>query len=329
VDEPDAVGNVCARRGDALPAVILAAHMDTVFPADTQLRITRDGDRITGPGISDNARGLAAIIRIAAALDIAQVRTRRAIHFIGTVGEEGAGDLRGVKYLFAGDVTPAAFVAVDGAGISRIVHRAVGSRRLRVTVNGEGGHSWIDRGVAHPVHALAAGIAAVKHSATSHSSFSVGRIEGGTGINVIPTRAFADVDIRSEDAGEVSRIESAFRNAIEAAVESENAERKSGSASLSVAIEVTGDRPGGAVSADDHIVRCAWEATRYCGAAPELTSSSTDANVPISRCIPAIAIGAGGDAGGMHTLSEWYSNRDGVRGLRRLLILTLLLAGLD
>jgi acetylornithine deacetylase/succinyl-diaminopimelate desuccinylase-like protein len=198
---------------------------------------------------------------------------------------------------------------------------------LRITVNGPGGHSWIDRGTVHPVHALAAAISTAA-TLPSHpeSSFSVGRIDGGTGINVIPVVAFADVDIRSENGGEIERIESGVRAAVERAIDSANADT-SHQGRLTYDIESIGDRPGGATSADARVVRHAIDATSFCGHSPELTSSSTDANVAMSLGIPSIAIGAGGDAGGMHTTDEWYSNKDGAAGIKRLLLLVIAMAG--
>jgi acetylornithine deacetylase/succinyl-diaminopimelate desuccinylase-like protein len=338
VAPPDAVGNIRALRrghpnadtdaGTHAPApIMLASHLDTVFGAATDLTVRRDANRIHAPGISDNGRGLAALIRLASALHAAAIVTRIPLEFVGSVGEEGAGDLRGVKYIFADTPRCSAFIAVDGAGLDRIVHRAVGSRRLRITVNGPGGHSWIDRGTVHPVHALAAAIS-IAATLPSHpeSSFSVGRIDGGTGINVLPVVAFADVDIRSENGGEIERIESGVRAAVERAIDSANA-NTSHQGRLTYHIESIGDRPGGATPADAPVVRHAIDATSFCGHSPELTSSSTDANVAMSLGIPSIAIGAGGDAGGMHTTDEWYSNKDGAAGIKRLLLLVIAMAG--
>ena len=332
VAHPDEVGNIRGLRPGSSTAapIMLVSHLDTVFSADTDLRVRRDGDRICAAGISDNSRGVAALVRIASALHAADLRTQRALAFVGSVGEEGAGDLRGVKHLFSGDVNCAAFVAVDGAGVHRVVHRAVGSRRLRVTIHGPGGHSWIDRGTAHPAHALAAAIALAAPSARfPESSFSVGRIESGTGINVIPVEAHADIDIRSEDSREIARIEVGLRESIDRALHDANTVRRERSAPLTCTVTSIGDRPGGRTAPESDLVRMACDATRYCGFTPELGSSSTDANVPMSRGIPSIAIGAGGDAGGMHTTEEWYDNTDGVAGLKRLLLLAVSLAGVS
>ena len=325
----DEVGNLRARRGtESLPPVILASHLDTVFPADADLTIRHAGGRICAPGISDNGRGIAALIRIAAALQHARIETRHPLELVGTTCEEGAGDLRGVKHLFAQNAECAAFIAVDGAGVNRIVHRAVGSRRVRIVIDGPGGHSWVDRGTANPLHALADGIAA-SHSVTEHGvSFSVGRIEGGTGVNVIPATAYADIDMRAEEGAALGRLEKRVRAAFADAVTAANARRRPRTGALTMRIAITGDRPGGIVDVNAPIVRYATAATRCVGGTPELTGSSTDANVPLSLGIPAITVGAGGDAGGMHTLEEWYSNEGGAAGIRRLLLLTLALAEL-
>ena len=328
VQAPDAVGNVCALRpgSDDSPPVVLAAHLDTVFPADTDLTVRHTAGRMESPGIGDNGRGIAALVRIACALHGAAVSTSHPILFVGTVGEEGAGDLRGVKHLFA-DLDAAAFIALDGAGADRIVNRAVGSRRLRVTCNGPGGHSWVDRGTANPVHALASAIAAVTGVARyPESSLSVGRIEGGTGVNVIPARAVIDVDIRSESGAEIHRIEVTLRQALDLAVREANGERATGTRELDYDVVVTGDRPGGETPVESDIVQAAIAATTRLGCDPELSSSSTDANVPISLGIPSVAIGGGGETGGMHTTAEWYSNKEGAAGIKRALLLALLIA---
>jgi acetylornithine deacetylase/succinyl-diaminopimelate desuccinylase-like protein len=328
VASPDAVGNIRGRRpgiNDGA-AVWFVSHLDTVFDAATDLTVIRSKGRVSAPGISDNSRGVCAIICLARTLHALGLKTRTPIEFIGSVGEEGAGDLRGVKHLLSGDVSCAAFVAVDGAGLHRIVHRAVGSHRVRVTIRGPGGHSWVDRGTAHPVHALSAAIGMARRAVTTlQSSFSVGRIEGGTGINVIPVEAFAEIDIRSEDQREITRIMHVLEHAVASAISECNDGRKEGTQPLTHEILTIGNRPGGMTPAESRIVRVAWDATRYVDTVPELTSSSTDANVPMSLGVPAIAIGAGGDAGGMHTTEEWYSNENGTAGLKRLLLLALTL----
>jgi len=333
----DEAGNVVAylpgcARDDAAP-VILSAHLDTVFPEDTDLTVRRNGQRIYAPGIADDARGLAAILAIARVLVQADVRTGAPVVFAATVGEEGAGDLRGVKHLFR-DGSPlrgaAGFVSLDGTGCRRIVHRAVGSRRLRVTFTGPGGHSWADWGCANPVHALGLAIgrlARLEVPSQPRSALTVARVGGGTGVNVIPDGAWCELDIRSEDAAALGRLEAEVEEALRAAIAEANGRRRRGTRALSFEIQVIGDRPTGSTPPASPIVRAARAATRFVGYTPELVASSTDANVPIALGIPAIAMGAGGESGGTHTLGEWYSNEGGVEGLERALLTVLGIAG--
>ncbi len=333
----DDAGNVLARlpgnaRDGAAP-VILSAHLDTVFPEGTDVTVRRNGQKIYAPGIADDARGLAAILAIARVLVQAGVRTSAPVVFAATVGEEGAGDLRGVKHLFR-ERSPwrgaAGFVSLDGTGCRRLVHRALGSRRLRATLTGPGGHSWADWGYANPVHALGLAIARLARlEIPSHprSALTVGRIGGGTGVNVIPEGAWCELDIRSEDAATLGRLEAETKEALRAAVAEVNDRRRRGTRALSLELEVTGDRPTGTTPPDAALVRAARAATRFVGYTPELVASSTDANVPIALGIPAIAMGAGGESGGTHPLGEWYSNESGVEGLERALLTVLGVAG--
>jgi len=333
----DDVGNVLARlpgsaRGDAAP-VILSAHLDTVFPEGTDLTVRRNGRKIHAPGIADDARGLAAILAIARVLVQAGVRTGAPVVFVATVGEEGAGDLRGVKHLFRQGSpwrSAAGFVSLDGTGCRRIVHRAVGSRRLRVTFTGPGGHSWADWGCANPVHALGlaiARLARIEIPSQPRSALTVARVGGGTGVNVIPDRAWCELDIRSEDGAALRRLGAEAEEALRAAVAEVNGQRRRGTRALALDIEVIGDRPTGVTPPGSPLVRAARAATRFVGYAPELVASSTDANVPIALGIPAIAMGAGGESGGTHTLDEWYANDGGVEGLERALLTVLAVAG--
>lgn len=334
----DQVGNVLGslpsvRQPGAQP-VLLAAHLDTVFPAETELAAQRRGNRIYAPGITDNTRGLAVLLALARAVVDARVSPSSPLVFIATVGEEGVGDLRGVKHLFRPGAAwrgAAAFVALDGSGLRRIVHRAVGSRRFRVRVHGPGGHSWSDRGTPNPIHALSAAIAEI-HRLTADgfdSVLSVGRIRGGTSVNAIPEEAWMEVDVRSERQHQIARLEAEFLQRVRGAVDAENRARRSGGVSLSVEVEPIGDRPGGETPADAPIVRTALAATRAVGARPELAAASTDANVPMSLGIPAVTLGAGGEGGNIHTLGEWYSNRGGNRGVDRALLVALAAAGVE
>lgn len=323
----DAAGNVVGWRGQEsdIAPVVVCAHLDTVFPSDTALRVRADGPRLIGPGIGDNGRGLAAMLALAEEIDGRNVRTARPIQFVATTGEEGVGDLRGMKHLFAG-ATASAVIALDGAGDERIVHRALGSRRYRITFVGTGGHSWAAYGVPNAVHA--AGIATMRIAALElprcpRTTLSVCRIGGGLSVNSIPPDSWLEVDLRSTSQSVIARIDQEIRAVVGAAAEEENTRRAQGTAPLGARIEVIGDRPCGETGAEHPLVELAMDATRRIGREAELTTASTDANVPISRGIPAIAIGAGGRGGEAHTASEWFDNRDGPLGIARALTIVV------
>jgi tripeptide aminopeptidase len=326
----DEVGNVWAETPAADPAarrVVIAAHLDTVFSADTPLHVQRNGSRMSGPGISDNARGLAGMLAVARALHAVRWPLRAPVVLLGTVGEEGAGDLRGAKHYVASHTDRiASFIALDGAGASRIINAGVGSRRLRVTYHGPGGHSWSDWGAPNAIHAAGRAIAALVSLALPErprTTLSVGRIGGGTSINAIPGEAWLELDLRSEASEPLAELEKAVREAIAAAARAETGPV----AAVECRIDVFGDRPAGRTAADHALVRSAIAATHAVGGTPELASSSTDANVAMAAGIPSIAIGAGGDAGGTHTPKEWYDNAGGCAGLERALRVVLDVAG--
>ncbi len=331
----DEVGNVVAEPAGAATdtAVIVAAHLDTIFPPETEIRVRRHGTRISAPGIADNCRGLASMLALARVLQQSDLRTALPITFVATVGEEGVGDLRGVKHLFRPGSrfrNAHAFISLDGTGQRRIVYRAIGSRRLRASITGAGGHSWADWGLANPAHALGLAIAAIaQHEVPRQprTAVTIGRIGGGTSVNAIPSEAWLEVDIRSEAAGPLAEMESVVHAALEEAVAATNAARKRGTRALQLDVRVIGDRPTGEASINSALVRAARAATRYLGDAPELVASSTDANIPIALGIPAIAIGTGGESGGTHTLEEWYANNDGPAGIERALLIILAVAG--
>lgn len=318
---------------EGAPGVVVAAHLDTVFPADTDVEPRREGRRIHAPGITDNCRGLAAMLALVRVLVPGGEPPPSRVLFVATVGEEGIGDLRGMKHLFR-DGSPlreaGAFVALDGSGIRRIVHRAIGSRRLRVEIHGPGGHSWSDRGAPNPVAALGACIAALGGLELPHparSSLTVARIGGGSSVNSIPEGAWMETDLRSEVPGVLAAVEADLRSALASAVDDENAGRRRGTAPLTHEVRLIGDRPSGETAAEAPLVRAAAAITRSLGAEPQLVGSSTDANVPMALGIPSIAIGAGGDSGGIHTLDEWYANDGGPVGVERALLVVLAAAG--
>jgi tripeptide aminopeptidase len=331
----DDVGNVHGwhgQRGGSGEggAVIVSAHLDTVFGAELDVSVRRDGTRLVGPGIADNARGLAALVGVAEAVVRARVATARPLLFVGTVGEEGSGNLRGVKHLFANGTRPHAFIALDGAGLERIVHRALGSRRYRAAYRGPGGHSWAAFGVANAANAVGRAVALIAEVPTSHAprtTCAVVRLGGGTGLNSIPQEAWLDLDLRSEDPRALIQLDQTVRGLLDRALGEENARRTPGTAPLQLDLRQVGDRPSGLTPRAHPLVQAAIAATRALGAPHELACASTDANVPIALGVPAIALGAGGRAGDAHLPSEWYENVDGALGVVRALLVTAEVAG--
>jgi acetylornithine deacetylase/succinyl-diaminopimelate desuccinylase-like protein len=329
----DSAGNVIATRpgAEAARPVLVCAHLDTVFGHDIALTVRRDGPRLTGPGIGDNGRGLAAMLAIAEEIDGRSVRTRRPVVFVATTGEEGVGDLRGAKHLFSSlPDEPEAAIALDGAGDERIVHKALGSRRYRVSYRGPGGHSWAAFGVPNAVHAAASAaamLASLPLPKSPRTTLSVSRIGGGTSINSIPEEGWLEVDLRSTSAAVLDRFDREIRIIARAAAQQENSRRAAATPPLAHDILVIGDRPSGELPAEHRLVVSAMEATQLIDRDPELATASTDANVPISMGIPAIAIGAGGRGGDAHTPGEWYDNVDGPLGIAR--AMTILVTAAD
>ena len=330
----DEVGNVLARMGpDEGAPFIVSAHLDTVFPAGTNVTVSERNGRYVGPGISDDARGLAALLALARALDHETVPLAGPLLLAATVGEEGAGDLRGCRHLFRSNGPGASargFISLDGAGISRIVSRAIGARRLRAVVRGPGGHSWVDFGMPNPIHALGAAVEAVARIPLPDapaSTATVARWGGGRSINAIPAEAWIELDLRSEGGTVLSDIESRTRESLAAAVRRSNQGARARQGTLSLEVTVVGDRPAGRTLDDSLLVTAALAATRALGREPELVASSTDANVPMSLGIPAVTMGAGGEAGKAHTQQEWYTNTGGSNGIVRALLTILLVVG--
>jgi acetylornithine deacetylase/succinyl-diaminopimelate desuccinylase-like protein len=327
----DGAGNVVGARAGRIdaPPVVVCAHLDTVFPRDAIGPVRREGTRVYAPGIGDNGRGLAVMLALARAIDGETLRTTRPVRFVATTGEEGRGDLRGARHYFAENESSAA-IALDGAGDDRIVHGAVGSRRYRVVFDGPGGHSWSDFGVANPLHAAAiamARLAELPVERDPRTTLTVARTGGGLSVNSVPQRAWCEVDIRSIAADPLARIDRALRAIVDAAVHTVNATRAAGTPAVTVTVESIGMRPVGALPVSDPLVAIAVQATRLVGARPELAHASTDANVPLSLGIPAIAIGGGGEGGEVHTLGEWYDDANGLRGVARALTIVVAAAG--
>jgi acetylornithine deacetylase/succinyl-diaminopimelate desuccinylase-like protein len=332
----DAVGNVIALRPGAedREPLVLSAHLDTVFPAGTDVTVRVDGDVLRAPGISDDARGLAALVAVVRALSGANITTRRPILFAATVGEEGSGDLRGVRHLFrpGGVASEAAgFISLDGAGLSYVVTRALGARRFRVSLQGRGGHSWIDWGAPNPIHALgqAVGALAAWPKPTDPTlSLTVARWGGGTSVNAIPSEAWVDLDLRSESSRRLDEGEERLRAVLDRSVAEENSGVAAQDGHLELEVIMVGHRPTGATDLDSPLVEAALVATRAAGVEPQVTAASTDANLAMSLGIPAITLGAGGSAGAVHTTDEWYRNEDGPAGIQRALHTVLLFSDL-
>ena len=327
----DKAGNVLGDRpGAALhPHVVIAAHLDTVFPEGTNLKVRREGAVLYGPGIGDDSRGLAILLAVARAMNQANVQTPGSITFVANVGEEGLGDLRGMKALFDDTLKGAIdrFVSIDGTGMG-IAHTFVGSRRYRVTYKGPGGHSFTGFGTPNPVDALGRAIARVAEfqvPADPQTTFNVGRIGGGTSVNSIPVDAWMEVDLRSVDRAALAALDARLHQAVDAALAEEHA-RWRASGVLTMTKEVVGDRAAGATPTDSFVVQAAFAATRAVGAAPVATVSSSDANYPTSLRIPSVQIGGGGRGEDAHAPSESFDTTDSWRGTQRALLLAIALA---
>lgn len=331
----DKVGNVIGERSgtDSGSVILLAAHLDTVFPAGTDVAAKRKGNRIEAPGISDNGAGLAALVGLARALSESQVHTGKTIVLAGDVGEEGEGNLRGIRALVeAYRPRLTAVIAIDGPSTEHITAQAIASRRFEISISGPGGHSWSDFGAPNPITALARGIvqfSAVPVPDDPRSSFNFGVIEGGTSVNSIPERAAVKVDLRSEDESELARLEAALRDAMQTGVRQEMAAVPPGNDRLEVTFRSLGSRPAGKLPEDAPILETIRNVDRYLGNRSRIERSSTDANIPLSLGIPAVSLGGGGKGGGSHTLAEWYDPTGRALGLKRLYLTTLALAGLE
>lgn len=322
------------------PIVVLSAHLDTVFPAGTALqpvfRTVGNVDRLEAPGACDNAAGVIGMLAIAAALVQAGAELPAPLLFVGNVGEEGEGDLRGVRHLYgeaalAGRI--AAHIVLDGAGADSAVTQALGSRRYRVTISGPGGHSFTDSGTVNPIAAMATALAALATTRLPdepRTTLNLGTIHGGTSVNSIPESATASVDFRSTSSEELLRLEVALHRAVEDAVEMWNtAARSAGMRErglLRFAIECIGNRPAAQLPEGSPILEALQAVDRHLALRTGARLGSTDANIPISLGVPALSLGAGGEGGGAHTLAEWYAPKDREIGLRRALLLILAMA---
>ena len=334
----DAVGNVFGvRPGGGDRFVALSAHIDTVFPAATPLNIRQQGSRLYGPGVSDNGAGIAAMLAVASVCGSARLSHALPFLFIGNVGEEGEGDLRGMRHVFA---TPrwqdaiAYSVIVDGAGVDTVVAEALGSRRFEVIMRGPGGHSWSDFGAPNPIIALSRAIELFSQTpvpASPKTTFNVGVIRGGTSVNSIPESVSMRVDLRSTSTAEIDRLERALRVALDHALALENraaAQRgiRKPQVVQSEVVEI-GNRPAGELAPDARLLKVIRAVDAQLGNTAQVQRASTDANIPLSLGREAIAIGAGGSGGGAHTLQEWFDCNGRDLGLKRILLTMLTLSG--
>jgi len=331
----DDAGNVIARRPgtDGARTVAIAAHIDTVFPAETDVTVRREGDVFYAPGIGDNTRGVVAMLAIIEAMETHGIETLADILFIGDVGEEGLGDLRGIRHLFRdGGPKIDSFIAIDGGDTARLVTTAVGSNRYRVTFKGPGGHSYGAFGRAHPHQALAEAITRFTQKAEpitkdgTKATFSVGRIGGGTSINSIPFTSWMEVDMRSSDPAKLAELDAAFQSAMQDALEVENERRRENDA-LTVEITSVGKRPAGSTELNSSLVQNAGAAVALMGLEPEFTASSTDANIPMSLGVPAITISRGGVSKNAHAPNESWEDKDSHIAIQAALLLLVAEAG--
>jgi len=330
----DKAGNVIAELPGAneKEIVVVAAHLDTVFPPGTNVKVHRDGSRMTAPGISDNGSGVAALLALVRAVQFAHLKPQRTILFVADVGEEGEGNLRGMRAIvdsYRGKLKAA--VVLDGSGTDHVTTKALASRRLEALITGPGGHSWSDFGMPNPINALVRGSVRfinTKVPASPRTTFNIGQIEGGTSVNSIPHEARLKVDIRSESEDELARLESALRDCIAAGVRDEmESARDRTKGKLEWKVELLGSRPGGELAPDSPLLAALRAADEFVGNQSRIERSSTDANIPLSLGIEAIAIGAGGNGGGAHSLQEWYDSAGREIGLKRALLTILGVSG--
>ena len=332
----DAEGNAIGlRRGTQRDrTVVLEGHLDTVFPEGTDVTVKVRGDTLFAPGVGDDTRGLVVVLEALRAMQEAQIRTRADVLFMGTVGEEGLGDLRGVKHLFReGAPEIDSYIAVDGGDETRVAVQGIGSHRYKITFQGPGGHSWGAFGTANPVHALGRAIHLFDERADQHTksgprtTYNVGRIGGGTSVNSVAFEAWAEVDMRSEDDASLKAIDQILQESVQQALREQNAILRRGE-QLTVDVEMVGDRPSGRADEKSPLVQRTRAVIEHFGGQPGLGSGSTNSNIPFARGVPAVTIGRGGQGGDGHALTEWWVNENGHRAIQQALLLTLAEAGL-
>ena len=334
--QQDELGNVFGVRPGtdrSAPYLALSAHLDTVFPPGTPIKVSREEGKLHGPGISDNASGITALLAMANVLRHTSIATSAPILFIGNVGEEGEGNLRGMRHIFDQPKwfdSIAALVALDGAGTDTIIAEGLGSRRYEVTVRGTGGHSWSDFGVPNPIVALARIIDRFSRTtvpSTPKTTFNIGTVQGGTSVNSIPQVATMRVDTRSASVEQLDRLERALRDAVKEGTAGTSGRKKD--EALTSEVVVIGDRPAADLPADSHLLKLIRAVDAQLNNSARIQRASTDANIPLSLGRQAIAIGAGGSGGGAHTVNEWYDSAGRDLGLKRILLLALALCGVS
>lgn len=331
----DAAGNVRGEIPGSAPAkergvVAVTAHLDTVFPRNTVVDVKTVGGRLLGPGITDNGAGLAALMGVAYALKLASWRGRSSVLFVANTGEEGEGNMRGMRQLLDDSALQArlrGMIVVDGPGTEHITVRGLGSRRYSVVVEGPGGHSWTEFGTVNPIHALSAAVtllAAVVLPTEPRATLSVGELRAGTSVNSIPGTATMKVDIRCGSDETLKQLASTLQETVREAVSQEN--RRATRGALTFQMQEIGYRPAGELSPSARILQVIQQVDAHLGIHARLEQSSTDANLALSMGLEAVSVGGGGQGGGMHTQNEWYDPAQRILGLKRILLATALLA---
>ncbi len=329
--EGNVIGLLRGKKGTK--TVGIDAHLDTVFPEGTDVKVRIKNDTLYAPGIADDSRGLSMLLTILKTIKNNNIALRDNLLFIGTVGEEGLGDLRGVKYLFRdGAQKIDSWISIDGGSIGRVNNKGLGSYRYRVTFTGPGGHSWGSFGLVNPHHALGKAIQLFVNSADNYTltgpktSYNIGVIKGGTSINSIPFESIMEVDIRSVDPNRLDEMEKILENSVKEALDDQNSRKRMGG-NLTYVIDKIGNRPSGELSPSLPLVQRAMAVTKHFGVTPRLTRGSTNSNIPISLGIPSVTIGRGGKGGNVHSLDEWWYNDRGYRSIQLSLLLVLMEAG--
>lgn len=333
----DSEGNVLGLLlgSEGKRTVALDAHLDTVFPEGTNVKVRIENDTLYAPGIGDDTRGLSMLLTILETIKTNNIQPKDNLLFVGSVGEEGLGDLRGVKYLFR-EKGPQidSWIAIDGGNIGRVNNKGLGSYRYRVTFKGPGGHSWGAFGLVNPHHALGEAIGNFVRVADAYTakgpktSYNVGVISGGTSINSIPFESVMEIDIRSIKPSRLEAMEVLLKKAVRKALTNQNKLKREGP-DLTVKIDKIGNRPSGELSDKLPLIQRTLAATTHFGVEPFLTRGSTNSNIPITKGIPSVTIGRGGNGGKAHSLGEWWINEEGYKAIQLALLIVLSETGMN